>query len=160
MRFICDRMLGKLARWLRIAGYDTLYIGDLPVEKEYEDDMLASNYEDRILLTKDKELYRKAKAAKKDVLLIKSNSIGEQLKEVESIGVIFRPVMDRCSVCNEFLRKPSDEEKFEVFRKEGINNDISKEYELWYCEKCKKLYWKGSHWDNMIKFLSRHSIKF
>lgn len=158
MKFICDRMLGKLARWLRIAGYDTLYVGDLPVEKEYEDDVLASDYGDRILLTKDKELYRKAKAAKRNVFLIKSNSVGKQLKEVESIGVVFKPVMDRCSVCNGFLRKPSEEEKIEVFKKEGIDNDISKEYELWYCERCRKLYWKGSHWENMIKFLKHHRI--
>ena len=159
LKFICDRMLGKLARWLRIAGYDTLYVGDLPVEIELEDDILASNFNDRILLTKDKELYRKAKSANRSVFLIKSNEVGNQLKEVESTGVRFTPVMDRCSVCNEFLRIPSEDEKWEVLKKEGIENDLAEEYELWYCEKCRKLYWKGSHWENMLKFLQKHSLK-
>lgn len=158
MKFVVDRMLGKLARWLRIAGYDTLYISDLPVEKEVEDDYMAANHEDRILLTKDKNLYHKAKSVERPVVLIESNSVGEQLKEVEKIGVKFKPVMDRCSVCNEFLREPSKEEKKDVLEEEGIEEDLADIYELWYCPRCKKLYWKGSHWDNMIDFLQKHSI--
>jgi hypothetical protein len=153
-------MLGKLATWLRIAGYDTLYIADLAVEKEEEDHHLAYNHEDRILLTKDKELFNRAKSTGRKVILLKSNSVAEQMKEVEKIGVKFKPVMDRCSVCNELLRKPSNEEKMEVLRREGIKEDLAEKYELWYCEKCRKLYWMGSHWENMIKFLNKHSIRF
>ncbi len=158
MKFMVDRMLGKLARWLRIAGYDTLYIADLPVNKEVEDDYMAANHEDRVLLTKDKDLFSRAKSVGRPVVLIESNSVGDQLKEVEKIGVKFKPVMDRCSVCNEFLREPSEEEVEEVLEEEGIEEDLAEIYELWYCPRCKKLYWKGSHWENMIDFLHKHSV--
>jgi hypothetical protein len=145
-------MLGKLATWLRIAGYDTLYSGSLEVEGD-EDYCLVFNYTDRILVTKDRELYRRAKAAGRKAFLIKSDTVLEQMKEVLELGVSFEPVMDRCSVCNSLLRKPKDEEAREVLEKEGIKEDLAKKYELWYCEKCKKLYWMGSHWRNMLKFL-------
>ncbi|MEM2022116.1 MAG: Mut7-C RNAse domain-containing protein [Archaeoglobaceae archaeon] len=153
MKLICDRMLGKLAVWLRIAGYDTLYIGDF--ECEDEDSELLKNFLDRILLTKDRELYQKAIKNKRAAFLIVSNDVAEQMKELKKIGVSFQLLMDRCSVCNSLLRKPSREEALEVMVKEGICEDISQKYELWYCEKCKKLYWMGSHWKNMIEFLKK-----
>lgn len=155
-KFVCDRMLGKLTTWLRISGYDTLYIGDLNVENE--DTYMVKNHWDRILLTKDRELYRRAKAAGRDALLIKSDSVAEQMKEVMTLGVKFEPVMDRCSVCNTPLRKPSEEEAREVIEREKLGDDILEKYELWYCERCRKLYWMGSHWRNMLRFLER--LKF
>ena len=154
LKFICDRMLKKLATWLRIAGYDTLYIADLEFDGD-EDTYMVYNHTDRILLTKDKELFKRSKATGRPVFLIRSDDVAEQLAEVMQLGVKFEPKMDRCSVCNTPLRKPSDEEALEVMKREGIKEDLRKRYELWYCEKCRKLYWMGSHWRNMIKFLER-----
>lgn len=146
-------MLGKLAVWLRIAGYDTLYIGDFDCEDE--DSELLKNFLDRILLTKDRGLYQKAIKNKRDVFLIVSNDVAEQMRELKKIGVNFQLLMDRCSVCNSLLRKPSSEEALEVMVREGISEDIGQRYELWYCEKCRKLYWMGSHWKNMAEFLKK-----
>ncbi len=154
LRFICDRMLKKLATWLRIAGYDTLYIADLNFDGD-EDTFMVRNHTDRILLTRDKELFWRAKSAGRPAFLIKSDDVAEQMREVMSLGVRFELKMERCSVCNTPLRKPSDEEALEVMRREGIREDLRKKYELWYCERCKKLYWMGSHWRNMVKFLER-----
>jgi len=155
-RFICDRMLKKLAIWLRIFGYDTLYVGDLDIKGD-EDDFLVNNYRDRILLTRDKELYRRSLKSR-PVILIKSDDVAEQIKELKKLGLRFEIRMERCSVCNTPLRKPSDEEAVEVMKREGIKEDLRKKYELWYCEKCKKLYWMGSHWRNMIRFLRRIEV--
>ncbi len=152
LKFICDRMLGKLTTWLRISGYDTLYVADLNIEGD-EDDYMLHNHKDRILLTKDRELYRRAKAAGRDVFLIKSDSVAGQMREVMELGVKFEPVMNRCSVCNALLRKPTAEEAKEVMEREGLREDLARKFELWYCERCKKLYWVGSHWRNMLKFL-------
>ncbi len=154
LKFICDRMLKKLAIWLRIAGYDTLYIADLKFNGD-EDTFMVYNHTDRILLTKDKELFRRSKAAGRPVFLIRSDDVAEQMKEVMELGVKFELKMDRCSVCNTPLRKPSDDEALEVMRREGIKEDLRKKYELWYCERCRKLYWMGSHWRNMVKFLKK-----
>ena len=152
MRFIADRMLGKLAIWLRIFGYDTLYIGDFDVEDE--DTFMLENYVDRILLTRDKELYERCVKRKRKAILIKSDEVINQIRElVENLKIDTTIRMDRCSVCNSILRKPTREEALRVMRREGIKEDLMERYELWFCEKCDKLYWMGSHYRNMIKFL-------
>ena len=147
-------MLKKLATWLRISGYDTLYVADLDIEGD-EDTYMVYNHTDRILLTRDRELYERSKAFGRPVILIRSDDVAEQIAELIEHGIEFELKMDRCSVCNTPLRKPTDEEALEVMRKEGIREDLRKRYELWYCEKCKKLYWMGSHWKNMVEFLER-----
>ena len=156
-------MLGKLVTWLRIFGYDTLYAGDLEFEdknfsnsKIDEDRVLVNKFKDRILLTKDRELYRLAKKSGRAAILITSDQVLTQIKQlVATLGVKTEPVMNRCSVCNTPLRKPTNSEALNVMKKEGIKEDLRKKYDLWYCEKCKKLYWMGSHWRNMIKFLEK-----
>ncbi|AKG91829.1 hypothetical protein GAH_00841 [Geoglobus ahangari] len=151
MRFIADRMLGKLAIWLRIFGYDTLYIGDFDVEDE--DTFLLENFTDRVLLTRDKELYERCVRRGRKAIFVNSDSVLEQIAEMRRIGVRTEIRMDRCSVCNMPLRKPSEEEARRVMEKEGIEENLMERYELWYCERCEKLYWLGSHYRNMVKFL-------
>ena len=77
MKFICDDNLGKLAKWLRTLGYDTLFSVDI------EDTELVSKAlkEDRIILSRDTELKR-FRSAEKNFLLLSSTEPLEQLKEV------------------------------------------------------------------------------
>ncbi|TDA28304.1 MAG: hypothetical protein DSO01_01095 [Archaeoglobi archaeon] len=153
MKFICDRMLGKLATWLRISGYDTLYIGDLRVDDE--DEFLLKNYLDRVLITKDRDLFTKSKKIGREAFLVKSNNVAEQMRELKALGVKFQIVMDRCSVCNTPLRKPTEDEALAALKEMNLGKDMLEKYELWFCENCKKLYWMGSHWVNMIRFLRK-----
>ncbi len=153
MKFICDRMLGKLATWLRISGYDTLYIGDLRVDDE--DEFLLKNYLDRVLITKDRDLFIKSKKLGREAFLVKSNDVAEQMKELKTLGVKFQIVMDRCSVCNTPLRKPTEDEALTALKEMNLGKDMLEKYELWFCENCKKLYWMGGHWVNMIRFLRK-----
>ena len=157
LKFICDRMLGKLTTWLRIAGYDTLYVSDLNILGD-EDTYMLRNHRDRILITKDRNLYARCLKAERKAILIKSDRLADQMKELQRFGVSFEPVMDRCSVCNALLRKPSAEEAARVMKREGIAENLAEKYELWYCERCDKLYWMGSHWRNMMKFLQENSF--
>ncbi|WP_346297713.1 Mut7-C RNAse domain-containing protein [Geoglobus acetivorans] len=146
-----DRMLGKLATWLRIFGYDTLYIGDFDVDDE--DTFLLENFQDRILLTRDKELYERSVRRGRKVVFIDSDSVIEQIREMQEFGITAEIRMVRCSVCNTLLRKPTEREAREVMKMEGIEENLMERYELWYCENCRKLYWLGSHYRNMVKFL-------
>jgi hypothetical protein len=157
LKFICDRMLGKLTTWLRIAGYDTLYVNDLNILGD-EDTYMLRNHRDRILITKDRNLYARCLKEERKAILVKSDRLAEQMKELQRFGISFEPVMDRCSVCNALLRKPRAEEAKRVMEREGIAEDLAEKYELWYCEKCDKLYWMGSHWRNMMKFLKENSF--
>ncbi len=153
MKFLTDRMLGKLTTWLRISGYDTLCIADVDVIGD-EDDFMVENFRDRILLTKDKRLYEKCVKNGRNAFLITSNDVLGQMKEIKSLGVKFQLVMNRCSVCNSELRKPSVEEALEVIRTENLSEDML-DFELWYCGKCNKLYWMGGHWKNMSRFIRK-----
>jgi len=153
MKFLTDRMLGKLTTWLRISGYDTLCIADVDVEGD-EDEFMIENLRDRILLTKDKKLYERCVKNGRNAFLITSNDVLGQMREMMRLGVKFQLVMNRCSVCNSEIRKPSMEEALEVIRAENLSESML-QYELWYCEKCKKLYWIGGHWKNMSKFLRK-----
>ncbi len=148
-KFVCDRMLKRLAVWLRLSGYDTL-CEDWQVDRRKEDTFLVENFTDRILLTRDRELYRRRVEKGYPAKLIKSTRVKDQLREVSELGVSFYPRMERCTICNTPLRRPSKEEVEEVSRRENLK--VLKE-DLWYCEKCKKLYWIGGHWKNMLKFL-------
>ena len=78
MKFIADSMLGRLARWLRLIGYDTLYYPHI------EDSLILriAREEDRTLLTRDTRLVKVR--GLKDFLLLKENDPFEQLKNVIS----------------------------------------------------------------------------
>ncbi|KUJ94449.1 MAG: hypothetical protein XD40_0385 [Archaeoglobus fulgidus] len=153
MKFLTDRMLGRLTRWLRISGYDTVSVSELEFDEE-EDEFMLRNLRERILLTKDRELYRKSVKEGRKAILIRSDSLEGQMRELMERGVKFQIVMDRCSLCNTPLRKPSREEAMEVIEREKLSEDML-EFELWYCEKCRKLYWMGGHWKNMTRFLRK-----
>ena len=145
MKFICDDNLGKLAKWLRTLGYDTLFSLDI------EDTELVSGAlkEDRIILSRDTELKR-FKSAEKNFLLLSSNEPLEQLKEVLrkfNLKPDEKILFTRCIVCNQVLvsvPKKEVENKVPPF--------VFKTQESFvYCSKCDKLYWGGTHVKNLKK---------
>ncbi|HIH45392.1 MAG TPA: hypothetical protein HA257_10115 [Candidatus Methanoperedenaceae archaeon] len=149
MRCIADRMLGRLARWLRLLGNDTL--GSAPDE---DDDMLLARAlsEKRVLLTRDGHLANRAKKAGADVYLVKSTDIEQQLGEVCShFGLDIRAVMDRCTLCNSMLRAAAPSEARD-YVPAGIK-------ELWVCDTCGQVYWEGSHMDNIMSRVERLRAK-
>ena len=155
MKFVCDRMLRRLATWLRLSGYDTLC--DWTCDPRKEDTFLVENFPDRILLTRDRELYERRKQRGHPAQLIRSSRVEEQMKELKKLGVRFYPVMKRCTLCNTPLRRARESEIREVAEREGLGEHILKK-DLWYCEKCRKLYWIGGHWKNMMKFLRENDL--
>ena len=98
MRFIADNMLGKLSNWLRFLGYDTLY----PKTLDDKELVKLSRSEDRILLTRDKEL---VKMKNLKVLYIKSEKLDEQLKQIinEFDLKMGSDIFTRCPECNYIL---------------------------------------------------------
>jgi|Deesub1362A_J573_1020465.scaffolds.fasta_scaffold00338_26 hypothetical protein len=154
MKFILDRMLGKMRIWLRLYGFDTLYVGELNVEGD-EDRFLLEYFSDRILLTRDEELYTRAVKQNRKVIFISSNGVRDQLGELKDmLNLNFAPVMDRCSLCNTLLRKPTGEETDRALKKDKLPDSVKK-YTLYYCPNCVKLYWTGKHWVNISDFTSR-----
>ena len=138
-------MLGRLARWLRLYGYDTLY------GIEDDDEIVRTALgEKRIILTRDSALAERAKKLGAEVFLISSNSLDGQVEELKSLGVEFRelfPANARCPKCNGPLRRAS---KGEV--KGKVPERVYERYDEFYvCENCGQIYWPGRQWEEMLK---------
>jgi hypothetical protein len=140
-RFIADRMLGTLTRYLRFMGYDTTSANGLAEGNTKEDTLLLelSIQEHRILLTRDAELARRGNDR---AVLIRSEDVMDQLQQLVELSLIERRVtMSRCSLCNTPLR--------EAFECEIAGADYAPKdwrgLSFNWCDQCKKLYWNGSH---------------
>ncbi|MEM1541670.1 MAG: Mut7-C RNAse domain-containing protein [Ignisphaera sp.] len=150
-RFIADSMLGHIARWLRLLGYDTLYyraISDWRLMK-------IAKEEDRILLTRDLGLYRRARKNGVRTLFIEEPSL-EKVLAILSIRYSIRLDFDkndtRCPNCNNQLKYTTS--LIEVSHK--IDKNIALKYnEFWICNSCDKIYWQGNHWKTITELLDR-----
>lgn len=151
MKFVADRMLGRLSRWLRLFGYDTLEIK----KQENEDDLLLelAEKEDRILISRDALLIRKAIKKGLGAYDVQSPRIMEQLFEMQSqFNLSFEPKMDRCTLCNSLIRKIDPSEIELLKTKEYVHPErLEKRTELWICDNCGQVYWQGSHWKNILQ---------
>jgi O-6-methylguanine DNA methyltransferase len=167
LRFVTDRMLGKLSTWLRILGYDTVYAADLAIrddagheyENKDEDSALISfaGREGRIVLTKDKRLAALAERRGVRSVLIKTDDVLEQLQELlrHDVPIRLEPTAVRCSICNGALRKVETDEADALKGRDYVPSDMLGEWEFWICEHCGRIYWEGSHWRDIRERLKR-----
>jgi uncharacterized protein with PIN domain len=141
VRFVLDGHLGKLASYLRLLGFDTLYRND------YDDDELAdtSSNQRRILLTRDRGLLKRNRVW--FGYCIRARSPGEQVVEVlKRFDLAERAhPFSRCACCNGLL---TPVEKVDVFDR------LEPKTKLYYddfriCQDCDRIYWKGSHFERM-----------
>jgi hypothetical protein len=150
-KFFCDQMLGTLTKWLRFLGFDVSFAsGDVSDEEIIK----LSKREGRILLTRDKLLSKLALKEKVENIFLESTDLKSVIVQViKSSGVKLNPdnYLSRCSICNSPVRKASEEEAKEANLKGKIPDRVLKNSnDFWYCEFCKKYYWLGSHWRNML----------
>lgn len=140
MRFLCDHMLGSLARWLRFLGYDTVY-----PEPQRDADLLdLAEREGRILVTRDRDLARRAPNA----FLVESVDLEEQLRAVTAaFDLDARASLTRCSVCNGVL-KPVPHSEVADRVPPGIRE---RQTEFWRCAGCGRIYWPGSHHVRLVE---------
>ena len=145
MKFLCDRMFGTLAKWLRICGFDTFY-----ANAEITDDELLeiSKKENRKLITGDKELFWTGKRENLNVIKITSTELDEQLRQVlQGTSLDNSLVLSRCLLCNSSLDSiKKDEVKGKVPPKVFEQHEA-----FWYCPRCNKIYWRGTHYTDMLK---------
>lgn len=142
MKFLADSMLGKLAKWLRIIGFDTTYYNSLS-DKEL---IALAEREERILITRDKKL---SKCWIIPSLYIKSEDVEEQLQQiVNHFNLKIEESLGRyCPLCNENLKEVK-KEKIRPLIPELVYNSYK---DFWQCLKCFKIYWEGTHWENIKK---------
>ena len=147
MKLLCDHMLGSLARWLRFMGYDTAYPEPGPDRALID----RARAEDRILLTRDKELASRLR----DAVEVRSDDLEEQIREVAAVlRLQLVDPLSRCSLCNEILA-PLPPEEVGGLVPEGVR---SRHREFWRCPSCRRVYWQGSHWNKMIERLNQLNL--
>lgn len=146
-RLLADGMLGRLAKWLRLMGYDTAY-NNCAADPELA---RRARAEGRTLLTRDQEL-----AARRGlhVVLIHSEMLEEQVREVQrAIGPPPQPALSRCALCNIPLtpvlpHQVADQVPPFVLRTHA---------KFHRCPACGRVYWPGSHVNGIRKQLSQFS---
>jgi uncharacterized protein len=155
MRFLLDGMLGRLARWLRMIGYDAWYY------KEYSDAELLqqAKQESLALLTCDVQLYRAAIARNIECFLVEGTDEPEKLANLAArfnLRLDIDTERSRCPVCGSHI-KPV--EKREIASR--IPPATFKIYQsFWSCTNaaCAKVYWQGSHWKRIEETLENARI--
>jgi len=145
MKLLCDQMLGTLAKWLRIYGFDTFYSNKIKNDNEL---LKIAKKEDRVLITRDKELTYGARRENIQAIEVKTTDIDEQinivLKEIKPDKTKF---LSRCILCNSEVEEIKKEDvKGKIHERVFDNND-----KFWFCKKCNKIYWRGTHCDKMLE---------
>jgi len=140
-KFIVDTMLGNVARWLRMLGYDTLYF------KRIEDWKILSLAlkDERVILTRDHGLCNRARKKEIKCLLLEQDTMEERLAYISmKTGIRLYIDLDRsrCPICNYELIKVDRE----IVKNKVPRRVYEKHSDFWYCRKCGKVYWIGKHW--------------
>ncbi|MGQ9689813.1 MAG: Mut7-C RNAse domain-containing protein [Thermoproteota archaeon] len=142
--FLVDSMHGYVAKWLRIMGYDTVYL-----KNTQDDEAIRLALNGRILITSDVELARAAEVKGAQVVLVKGLSEEGIIRLLSERFKLSPSGCLRCTVCNGELEEIGFED---VRRAMGSPpKGISK---FWRCKDCGKIYWKGSHWRNISRQIS------
>ena len=140
--FAADSMLGRLAKCLRIMGYDTIY------RSNYKENELSElSKKGRIILTKNRKTYN----SYPNTLLINHDKVRNQINIVDrSIGLTrdYSAWFKRCSICNSLLSKVEEDEA-----RENVPDFVFSKYpkNILFCPVCEKFYWPGTHKDNILK---------
>jgi len=151
MRFLCDQMLGTLAKWLRFAGYDACYASQRMTDDEV---LKKTQKESRVLLTSDKELVLRAKKRLISVVHIRSIRMEDQmcqtLRETKT-NVHSDMMFTRCAECNDIVQKV---DKGDIEQK--VPEMVFEKHEMFlYCPTCKRIYWMGTHTEQISKKLAQ-----
>jgi uncharacterized protein with PIN domain len=145
LRFVADTHLGRLAAYLRMTGFDTVY------RRDYGDEELAkiSASEKRMLLTRDRGLLKRNIVTRG--YCVRTTNPREQFAEVLQRFDLSGSIapFQRCVHCNELLQPT---------RKELISDRLQPETKQYYeefciCPGCQRIYWKGSHYRRMQRFI-------
>ena len=137
-------MVGKLARWLRVLGFDVAY------SNRFEDDEIVriAEAENRVILTRDTGLA--ARPSRAQCLFIESGNYQEQVQQVlQTFGLKEFDVFSRCLECNAPL---TNVDKEAVFEKVPPYVYLTQE-RFALCPSCHRVYWHGTHADEMLKRL-------
>ncbi|MCD6320554.1 MAG: Mut7-C RNAse domain-containing protein [Candidatus Desulfofervidaceae bacterium] len=148
-KFLVDIMLGKLAKWLRLLGYDTIYTS-ISNSRELQD-FLEKGY---VFLTRRRAWQHYRILRNKPIYLVQNNEVLEQLCEViKEFHLQFSPELfcSRCLLCNTLLVE-KDKTEIASYVSDYVLHNFN---HFKQCPKCKRIYWSGSHKKRMQERLKQ-----
>jgi uncharacterized protein with PIN domain len=141
MKFIADAMLGRLAKWLRLSGFDVLYYPDISDRQVIK----IAREQERTILTRDTRMLQ-CKGAK-NAVFIQSDHVSEQLLEMKNMLDFSDPELaERCVVCNGRLQRVEDRDEVKALVPDYVYHNYGS---FTRCGSCGKVYWKGSHYNTI-----------
>jgi len=148
-RFIVDTNVGRLARWLRMLGYDALFINEINDRQ-----LVAIGLkEKRVLLTRDTQIMQRrvVTSGRLKALLVKGDDTKEQLRQVvRAMNLNYEErQFTRCLECNQPLLSRTKEE----IRDRVPPYVFQTQPQFVECPSCHRIYWRGTHWQRMKREL-------
>ncbi|HEX74928.1 MAG TPA: hypothetical protein G4N93_07305 [Dehalococcoidia bacterium] len=151
LKFIVDNNVGKLAKWLRIMGYDTLFFNGSD-----DSGMIAiALAEDRVILTRDTQIIKRRVVTRGQLkaILIQSDEPERQMRQViDSLNLDWQfKSFTICLECNQPLVERSKQQV-----KDLVPPYVFKtQSQYMECPACHRIYWRGTHWQAMTKKLGK-----
>ncbi len=145
MKFLLTREVGRLARWLRILGYDARYEPSVNTSAC----VLAAITEDRVLVTRNRRIGRRHAGT---IVCLGSDDVKAQLRELgQRLGLCWdaSKMFTRCLVCNRPL---------EAVEKNSVRDRVPEfvfttQERFHQCPACRRVYWRGTHWGHVTQVL-------
>ena len=151
-KFIVDNNVGKLAKWLRIMGYDALFFNG-----SNDSNMIAiALAEGRVILTRDTQIVKRrvVTSGQLNVILIQSDKPELQMQQVIdalSLDCQLRPFVI-CLECNQPLLERSKEQVKDLVPPYVFQTQS----QYMECPACHRIYWRGTHWQAMTRKLEQY----
>ena len=151
LKFIVDNNVGKLAKWLRIMGYDARFFDGT----DDADLVAAALAEDRVILTRDTQIMKRGVVTKGRLkaILIHSDEPEQQIHQVIdtlNLDCQFRPFAI-CLECNQPLEERSKQQV-----KDRVPPYVFQTQDQYMeCPTCHRIYWRGTHWQAMSRKLEK-----
>lgn len=150
MKFIATKELGRLAKWMRILGFDTEYFK----EENYSKLKIIALRDQRIILTRNTRMSQ-PKGIRS--VQIKHDSLNEQLLDISQeidLKADKDLMFSRCTICNVGLEQVEKEKV-----KDKVPEYVFKTQDKFLqCPNCRRIYWSGTHWGNVEKTLKEIGI--
>lgn len=149
-RFAVDKMLGRLAKWLRLLGYDTFYLNKIkPVTL-----LSIAQSENRIIVTKHRYFLKHPFPV--SVIFLDSDTLEKQLQEIHKTYALHTErVFTRCPFCNS-KTTPIEKE----YIKKLVPEYVFRTHDHFQqCIRCGKIYWKGTHLQRARAFLEKIGLQ-
>ena len=150
-KFIVDNNVGKLVKWLRIMGYDTLFFNG----SDDSNMVTTALAEGRVILTRDTQIVRRrvVTSGQLKVILLQSDKPELQMQQVISalnLDCQFKP-FSICLECNQLLLERSKQQIKDLVPPYVFQT----QNQYMECPACHRIYWRGTHWQAMVRKLEK-----